>query len=312
MFNPEAVFFSDSWGVYLSLNELGYEHYTVVHKSNFKQCYQNVDTGQIVECHTNKIEGAWKHCKDHFRRKNGTNTKLFEQHLAEIVWRNHTNGKNKYKAFFDLVKSIYTLHIPRRYTYPTPLFPSWTPPTTQSEKQHRYTILQESNSDSPTESDEDPQSEPVASLTRVDEEMRELPQAEFTRSFISRDDQPLAQAETTQSPTKTASLRSPVRSTVSSRPVASTSRQVDDRFITVRKKTVKPAQSTSNEERLPKTIDKSGRLTKTKGKGLVCPKQYKPISADANKPKKKTTQEKNPYTKSQFVFQFSSSDSDFQ
>ena len=84
---------------------------------------------------------------------------------------------------------------------------------------------------------------------------------------------------------------------MSSSPEASTSRQVDDRFITVRKKTVKPARSTSNEERLPKTTDKSGCLTKTKVMGLVCPKQYKPISTDSSKPKKTTTQEKKSFHK---------------
>ena len=61
-------------GAYLGLNELGYQHYTVVHKSNFKQWC--VDTGEIVECHTNRIEGAWKHCKEHFRRMISINTKL--------------------------------------------------------------------------------------------------------------------------------------------------------------------------------------------------------------------------------------------
>ena len=49
---PGSRIFSDSWGANLGLSELGYEHFTVTHKSNFKQCYQNEDTGQIVECHT--------------------------------------------------------------------------------------------------------------------------------------------------------------------------------------------------------------------------------------------------------------------
>ena len=77
----------------MGLDELVYEHYTVVHKSNFKQRYLNVDTGEIIDCHTNRIEGAWEHCKDHFRRINGTNTERFEQHLAEIVWGNHDSNK---------------------------------------------------------------------------------------------------------------------------------------------------------------------------------------------------------------------------
>ena len=148
---PGSRIFSDSWGAYLNLNDLGYQHYTVVHKSNFKQTYQNASTCEIVECHTNRIEGAWKHCKDHFRRINGTNTKLFEQHLAEIVWRNHVSDKNRYEAFFELVKTVYPLDRKRRLDYPNPLFQTWTPP--QEKHGRRYSIVQESDSDSATESD---------------------------------------------------------------------------------------------------------------------------------------------------------------
>ena len=122
----------------------------MTHKSNFKQIYQNVDTGQIVECHTNRIEGAWKICKDHFRRINGSNSKLFEQHLAEIVWRNHVSDKNKYNAFFELVKSVYPLDREKKLDYPTPLFNTWTPP---NEKGSRYSIIQQSDGDSDSESE---------------------------------------------------------------------------------------------------------------------------------------------------------------
>ena len=63
-----------------------------------------------MECHTNRIESAWKDCKDHFRRINGTNIKMFEQHLMEIVWRNHIYNKNKYSELIYLVKRTYQLN----------------------------------------------------------------------------------------------------------------------------------------------------------------------------------------------------------
>ena len=75
---PGSRTFSESWAVYLHLNELGYEHFSVTHKSTFKQSYRNFQTGEIVVCTTNRIEGAWKISKDHFRRINGTNTANFE------------------------------------------------------------------------------------------------------------------------------------------------------------------------------------------------------------------------------------------
>lgn len=37
-----------------------------------------------VEVGTNRIEGAWKHAKDHFRRINGTSMINFEAHLAVL------------------------------------------------------------------------------------------------------------------------------------------------------------------------------------------------------------------------------------
>ncbi|XP_041349186.1 LOW QUALITY PROTEIN: uncharacterized protein LOC121368516, partial [Gigantopelta aegis] len=84
--SPGSRIFSDSWAAYLQLNSLGYEHYSVCHKTNFNKKYKNVETGEIINCCTNQIEGVWKICKDHFRKINGTNTKMFEQHVAEIIY----------------------------------------------------------------------------------------------------------------------------------------------------------------------------------------------------------------------------------
>ena len=126
---PGTRIYSDSWAAYMHLNTLGYQHFTVEHKTTFKQRYCNVDMGEVVDCHTNRIEGAWKICKDHFRRIKGTNTKLFEQHIAEIVWRNHFHRDNVYEAFFNLLRDIYTLHVPASYTYTVPLFTTLHHPT---------------------------------------------------------------------------------------------------------------------------------------------------------------------------------------
>ena len=152
---PASRIYSDSWAAYMGLNELGYEHFTMVHKTTFKQRYQNVDTGETVDCNTNRIEGAWKICKDHFRRINGSNTSLFEQHIAEIVWRNHVHRDNLYEAFFSSLKNVYSLSQPPKYTYCKPLFGTWTPPSQRDELEHHITIVQESDtdSDSPSEAD---------------------------------------------------------------------------------------------------------------------------------------------------------------
>ena len=109
---------------------MGYEHFTVTHKTTFKQqIYKYVDTGEIVQCNTIRIEGAWKISKDHFRKINGTNTKLFEQHLFKVIWRNHVHRSNVYERFFDLMKSVYTLGADAIYEHTKPLFGTWTPPS---------------------------------------------------------------------------------------------------------------------------------------------------------------------------------------
>ncbi|CAC5384063.1 unnamed protein product [Mytilus coruscus] len=146
---PGSRIFSDSWGAYSGLNRLGYEQFTVIHKTSFKQLYINTETNEEVQCCTNRIEGAWKIAKDHFRRINGTNSNLFEQHLCEIVWRNHVHrAGNIYSSFFDLMKNVYTLEMPPRFTYTKPLFRTWTPPSKADEARHNITIVQGSDAES--------------------------------------------------------------------------------------------------------------------------------------------------------------------
>jgi len=79
-----STIYSDGWSAYCSLNEHGYEHFSVIHKHAFCKEYKNIDTGEIVKVHTNRIEGAWKHAKDHFRRMSGTTATQWEGHMAEV------------------------------------------------------------------------------------------------------------------------------------------------------------------------------------------------------------------------------------
>lgn len=119
-----STIYSDGWSAYCHLNDAGYDHFTVLHKYSFKKTYVNTRTQEIEVVHTNRIEGAWKHAKDHFRRLVGTKLAQFEGHLAEIMWRQAERG-NIYEAFFNLLRSVYPLDGPPEYTYPTPLFSSW-------------------------------------------------------------------------------------------------------------------------------------------------------------------------------------------
>ena len=50
-----STIYSDGWSSHCQLNELGFTHFTVIHKKSFKKKYKNVKTGEIVEIHTNTI-----------------------------------------------------------------------------------------------------------------------------------------------------------------------------------------------------------------------------------------------------------------
>ncbi|CAG2257629.1 unnamed protein product [Mytilus edulis] len=84
---PGATIFSDGWAAYLTLNEEGFSHFTVSHKTTFRQ------------------------------KMNGVKLSTFESHLCEIVWRNHHSKSNIYQAFFDELRGVYNLKDVPEFTY---------------------------------------------------------------------------------------------------------------------------------------------------------------------------------------------------
>ena len=267
---PGTRIYSDSWAAYMHLNTLGYQHFTVVHKTTFKQRYRNVDTGEVVDCHTNRIEGAWKICKDHFRRINGTNRKLFEQHIAEIVWRNHFHRDNVYEAFFNLLRDIYTLYVPASYTYTVPLFPTWTPPSQEDERNHHMTIIQ--GSDSETDSPSDEPSTPSACSTPA--------AVQSGSSHPSHEEVP--QVQHNVQPSVSSTHGTPCE-TASAQPSTSTSITIDTRNITFRK-TAKKVNNDLSDDDWEESV--SNR------KALHHPTQYKPVKRKGKKCTKASTKKK--------------------
>jgi transposase-like protein len=121
---PGSTIYSDGWASYCNLNDVGYKHFTVLHKYAFKKVFVHTVTKEEVVVHTNRIEGAWKHAKQHFKKMSGTKLTQFEGHLAEIMWRSRVKGR-VYQEFFGLLSMVYPLHEPATYQYTTPLFDSW-------------------------------------------------------------------------------------------------------------------------------------------------------------------------------------------
>ncbi len=142
--------FSDCWAAYRGLNDLGFEHFSVNHKVGFCKVYVNDETGEEVQVHTNRIEGCWKHAKQHFRKINGTSLANFEAHLAEIIWRNW-HRENLYESFFELVKRYYDLEDEPRLNFGTPLFTYWS--TVVQEDPENTTVHRRDSSDASDMSD---------------------------------------------------------------------------------------------------------------------------------------------------------------
>ena len=56
--------------------------------------------------------------------------------------------ENMYESFFSLLKSVYTLDGSAVYSYPEPVFDTWTPPSTEDEASHNCTIIQDADEQS--------------------------------------------------------------------------------------------------------------------------------------------------------------------
>ena len=104
---PGSRIYTDGWTGYCGLNGEGFEHFTCIHKYQYKAIYKNVATGEVVVVHTNTVEGSWTHSKRHFKEIVGTTLQNFNGHLAEVVWRNHHRGSSMLAMFFRLIAATY-------------------------------------------------------------------------------------------------------------------------------------------------------------------------------------------------------------
>ena len=231
------------------------------------------------------------------------------------------------------MKTVYPLDRNKHLTYSTPLFQIWTPPDQNSEKQLQYSILQVSGSESATESDEEEKFPSVEPSTRDDTDSIDnlnvsSPKSRAseevshqTESGLARNSPlPCTGEETLDRGTATLKSGSPaisehasVQPSTRESHLPSSSRDEDQRFVTVKKRGKQGTQSTNDDG-----SRKSKSAEKRKGKGLCCPKQFQPLPSrheQSSKPKRSRKRASNPYSKSKFVYDlsalFSSSDSVF-
>lgn len=332
---PGSTIYSDGWSSYCDLNNIGYKHFTVLHKYAFTKVYVNQETMEEVVVHTNRIEGAWKHAKEHFKKMSGTRLSQFEGHLSEVMWRSHVKG-DVYDSFFQLLRSVYTLDDPAQYLYTTPLFDSWHIDESQGDTPMANWNIMPTNTDAESEreaectrievssdSDSDiPPNRPRTSLQMPGSMTR----TQINRLFSSSSSD---EEEHDKTLTEAAPSTRPVTRSKSIKVIPSTSgahpKTVAPSTSGVRPKTTAAFTSGAH----PKTIDPCTSGARPKTTSIATERRKKKTTSTEKKtrtdkvchPKgyaeKKTQEKKKPtlsnvYSKSAFQWEFSSSDEDFQ
>ena len=120
---PKTIIFSDGWPSYFDLNKHGFRHFSVLHKYNYRQEYENITTGEKISVNTNRIEGAWGIAKQHFKRIRGTSSDNFESHLCQILWFNwNRQSDNILYSYWEDLKSLFPLTTKAKFTFKVPVF----------------------------------------------------------------------------------------------------------------------------------------------------------------------------------------------
>ena len=299
---PGSTIYSDGWGAYLELNKLGYAHFTVIHKYSFKKSYKNTVTGEIVTVHTNTMEGAWTHMKNHFKRMSGTLYTQFEGHIAEIMWRSEAKG-DVYQSFFDLIRSIYTLDKAPVYNYTTPLFDTLLDPNIPVEDIMVHPAPTDAETEAESESalsDNPPGSAGSQTSNQPESLSGSAESYEFPPNLpVDRPPEPTPDLDTIISLSSGISISDDEHDTTligaeggAELPSSPVPRPNKPSWVTSRRK-------------------KKATKSKTTKEKVCCPPFFEENTPQPARRRQRRRQE-NPYEKEAFQLQFSSSDDDFQ
>ena len=299
---PGSTIYSDGWSAYYNLNDAGYNHFTVLHKYAFKKEYRNKATGAIVTVHTNRIEGAWKHAKDHFRRIVGTKSQQFEGHLAEIMWRSENKGRF-YEKFFELLREVYTLDSAPNYDYTTPLFDSWDGPehigsNDADNIEDRVFPIESGAETSESEPEDEPQPGPSRIMTPIPRSSALFPAGVVIPSDSDSDaDQTIVAAQSTP-PLRRSPRKRDDRNTAGSTPPLRRSPRKKDGEST---SAIGSANSSPPLRSGPRIkITKRKQTTVSKTENVRHPSGFEQVTVEGTR--RKQTRKSNQYARSAFVW----------
>ncbi len=94
---PGTMIYSDGWGAYNNLQNIGYGHESVIHADNF------VDP--VTGVHTNGVEAYWSRAKQKIKAVYGWRLHMVPSYLDEFLWRERF-GLQTAEAFYNMLAHI--------------------------------------------------------------------------------------------------------------------------------------------------------------------------------------------------------------
>lgn len=93
---PNSLVFTDEWGAYHRLGQLGYSHFTVNHSAREYSRTENID-GKVIEVSINSIEGTHHSLRQLLANKSRRTLERIELLLKEFQYRR--SGRNMFHPF---------------------------------------------------------------------------------------------------------------------------------------------------------------------------------------------------------------------
>ena len=130
-----SILYTDGYASYVNLNYYGYTQISVNHEEGHTDEYINKLTGETMKIHTNRIENAWYHFKDHFRIRHGVKRTTLESHILEVMWKRMFGRRDSLQHnFFQHLKEIYDLTGPPKNKYKLPIYKDFDFPESKCKK----------------------------------------------------------------------------------------------------------------------------------------------------------------------------------
>ena len=99
---PGTTIYSDQWRAYNNLQNIGYNHQTVIHSLYFVDLHTGVNT--------NCVEAMWQRAKAKFKSMHGPgNRDLIADYLIEYMWYQRFSDVPFYHFWYQIATQLYVI-----------------------------------------------------------------------------------------------------------------------------------------------------------------------------------------------------------